>query len=220
MSRIITAVAALAFIGTGAHAQIIRAPGGDPKFTITPSVGFLNLQDISDGSSQTQWDFGSALVYRVAIERRVFDQLAAGVLLSYSSLPLRYFATSSTPMQPTCTQGLSCNASVNQTTVAAHVSSGGSYGVHQIFNFAIGMTMYDGFRENSTGRQLAPLYVDRDFFLSIGLGLGIGLSRRFSINIVQDYGLIVHQRGGLQGNASSNSRTYQTRVGTRIGVGG
>jgi hypothetical protein len=166
------------------------------------------------------WDFGSALQYRVAVEKRIAQSLNLGVTYGYSQVPLRWRPSASNPGTSCQATSPSCDATVDHTTIAVSLSSGTSYGLHQILNIAVGAVLFDNFREDATGQQLPPSSVDTDFFFTIGYGIGIGFSRRFSASIVQDYGFVVHQRSGLQGNFDAFQNVASFRLGLRVGLGG
>ena len=220
--RFILAVFMLAGTVSSASGQIIRAPrGGEPPWIITATLGFLQAETIFDGSTGSAWDFGSALQYRVAVERRLGDQAALGVSVAQASVPLRYFlAGESTPSTTPCAgSSSSCDASSDMVTVAASFSAGGSYGLHQILNLGLGISFFDNFREDGSGQELAPLSGDKDFYMNLGYGLGYGISNRLAVALVQDASFIVHQRTGLSGNSSSFHRLLVTRLGLRLSLG-
>ena len=220
MARFVLVCATILFSAASLRAQIIRAPGGDPPVLVTATLGFMQLETVADGSTSSVWDFGSALQYRVALEKRLGDRMGIGAMVAYASVPLRYISLDPLGGPTTCSGGASsCNASVDHTTIAALFSTGGSYGFHQVLNLGVGVVMYNNFREDGTSRALAPLKSDTDFFLSLGYGIGIGLSNRVSINLVQDYSLVMHQRAGLDGNDDTQQNLLLTRLGVRLGVG-
>ncbi len=199
-----------------ADAQIIRAPSGDPPIVVYTSIGFLQAETIFDGSSGSAWDFGSALQLRASLEKRISHGASLGVSFARASMPLRYFLID--PSVPPAT-GCSCNASTNLTTVAVSFSAAGGYGFHQILNLGVGVNIFDQFREDGTNRPLAPISGDKDFYLSFGYGLGFGLSNHFAIALVQDYGIILHQRTGLSADRDTFKQLLATRLGFRLALG-
>jgi hypothetical protein len=78
---------------------------------------------------------------------------------------------------------------------------------------------YGNFREEGNGTRLAPLASDSDFFFAAGYGLGVGLSNRIALSVVQEYGFTVHQKTGLEGNADTFIQGSTTRLSIKIGLG-
>jgi hypothetical protein len=178
------------------------------------------MEDIADGSSSAVWDFGSALQYRVALEKRISEALSVGALYGYSEVPLRWRSGGPTPVARCSGSTTSCDASVDHTTIALLVSSGGTMGFHQVINIGVGAVLYNNFREDATGATLPPSGTDKDFFFALGYGIGVGFSRRFSASIIQDYGIVIHQRSGLQGNVDAYQNLLSFRLNLRVGLGG
>ena len=216
MRRIFLAVCITFASASLAEAQIIRAPGGDPPILLYTSIGLLQAETIVDGSTGSAWNFGSAMQIRASLETRISQGASLGISVARASVPLRYFLISQTALPET---SCSCNASTNLTTVAVSFTAGGGYGFHQILNLGVGMNVFDDFREDGTGRLLAPTSGDKDFYLSFGYGVGFGLSEHFSIVLVQDYGVILHQRTGLSGDQDSYHQLLALRLGFRFAIG-
>jgi hypothetical protein len=218
-------VATLVLLGAASPAggQIIRAPSGDPPWIITGTIGFLHsAETIFDGSTGSVWDFGSAVQYRVSLERRVAERVGIGLSLSQANVPLVYsLSGSDTPSTTSCAgpSSVRCDATTDLTTVALSLSAGGDYGLHQILQIGIGVSFFDNFTEDGTGQHLAPLSGDKDFHLAVGYGIGYGISNRLSFSLVQDAWIILHQRTGLAGNRDSFHQLLVTRLGLRLALG-
>jgi len=221
MRRILQALCLTVISSPVATAQIIRSPGGSPPIALYTSVGLTYAETIFDGTTASAWDFGSALQLRAAVEMSVANGATLGVAYSRASMPMRYSVIGIVPSETSCTNLTSgyCNASANLSTITASFTAGGSYGFHQILNLGVGMSILDDFREDNTNKALAPLDGDKDFFLAFGYGVGFGISNRLAISIVQDAGVILHQRTGLEGNRDSYHQLLITRLGFRLALG-
>ena len=221
MRRIVVTLLLTLFMASAAHAQILRAPSSEPPIALYTSIGLLQAETIFDGSSGSIWDFASALQYRVSLEKRVGQGATVGVAVSRANVPMRYrILTGGVQSVSTCTNGDSfCDASTNVTTASLSLTAGGNYGFHQILNLGIGMSFFEDFREDVTDKPLAPFNGDKDFYLSFGFGLGYGISNHFEVSLVQDAGVVLHQRTGLTGNTDSYHQILSTRLGLRFALG-
>jgi hypothetical protein len=222
MRRMFFAMSLIPACACVAGAQIIRSPRSDPPVIVHAAVALLQIETIFDGSSGSAWDFGSALQYRISVEKRIGAGSSLGVAVTRASVPLRYNPLPViTPTGLSCTDpgAGSCDASASLTTIALNFTGGGSQGFHQILNLGAGVSIFDDFEEDGTGKSLAPIDGDKDFYLAVGFGVGFGLSDHFAVSLVQDAGVVLHQRTGLSGNRDSFRQLLATRLGFRFAFG-
>ena len=60
---------------------------------------------------------------------------------------------------------------------------------------------------------------DADFSFGFGYGIGYGFSNRFTVEVVQDLSIVMHQRTGLSASDDSNVHLNSTRIVGRLGLG-
>ena len=204
-------------------AQILRLPKRTnvPIAWISASAGFLQPNTVNDGTTQSEWDFGSGIQYRASLERGIANQSSIGVAGTYApSMPLTYYSAA------TCG---SCDAHATISSIGAFFHAGGGLGLFQVLEVTVGLTHYGSFTADEaqasplplagSTRALPPEGGDSDFSFGLGYGFGYGLSARTHIMLVQDATQVLHQSEGLSGNASRSSTHYTTRLGLRIGAG-
>jgi hypothetical protein len=215
-------VALLASLARPADAQILRVPRGatgEPVLWASAAIGLVQMQRVNDGTTQSQWAFGSALQYRGSLEFSIARGSTVGVSATYARVPLTYRSFSDLgiplPGGGTC---VDCDAKADVTTIFGTFHGGGGAGFHQVIELAGGATMYRNFRTDDGNEQLPPTK-DTDFSFAFGYGFGYTVNRTVQLNLVQDAVLAVHQREGLSGGNSSTSQQYVTRLGVRLGVG-
>ena len=77
-------------------------------------------------------------------------------------------------------------------------------------------------RERFAGATNTPLAPDRDadFSFAFGYGFGYGFSNAFSVEIVRDLTMTLHQKTGLAPSDDSMHRINSTRLVGRLGFGG
>src|SRR5687767_2326886 len=116
---------AVAAFASDADAQIRRqqAPQGPPANWVTVGVGAFSANNVSDGDSQTTWDFGNATTpqYRASIERN-FSSIALGLAGTYVKAPIRHTGAAG-----------SVDADVNVYSLAVNFESAGALGFHQVY---------------------------------------------------------------------------------------
>jgi hypothetical protein len=214
---LMTACFAVVAARTGG-AQIIRQPTrvAEPASWMGFSVGFFQPQAVLDGTTGSAWQFGDALQYRVALEKSIQNQSAVGLTATFARIGMTYASLGN--LSGVCAG--SCDADANVTQLLATFHAGGSViGFHQVIDLAAGATGYYNFRERTTGQRLAPKNVDLDFAMSIGYGFGYTFSPTTQFELVQDFGLGMHQREGLSGQDRTIGYQYTTRLGVRFGLG-
>lgn len=214
MNRVI-AVVLVAFIGFagGANAQIRRQPvtQGPPASWVSVGVGAFSANNVSDGDSQTTWDFGNAtsLQFRASLEKALSNGIALGLAGTYVRAPIRHSSF-----------GLgSVDADVDVYSLGVNFESAGGQGFHQVYGGSIGMTRYDNFKRASDGAELAPTSAVGAISGTFSYGFGYALSERTAIVGVYDIGLVYHSRDGLTSDQRNTLVPRTLRVSLRQGFG-
>lgn len=205
-----------------ADAQVVIRGGRSsiaPKAWLGLSAGLVQAATVNDGSTNSQWDFGSATSYRASYEAVVQPGVTFGIAGGYASTPLLYTGGPATAGSTSCPAG--CNAKANVMQLLGIVHAGGDgIGFHQVFEATGGLTAYTNFKTQDGGELLAPTRRDTDLSFSLGYGFGFGVTPTSSIEIVQELGLSIHQKTGLAANSNNVPRSSTTRISWRIGLGG
>ena len=179
------------------------------------SVGVMDMSAVHDGSTNSDWQFGNSVQYRISLEMPIQFQSTIGISGSFARVPLTYV-----PLDGIGTTGCpgSCDADATVTQLLATFhAGGGAIGFHQILDLSLGATGYSGFRARLSGERLAPMQLDADITGGIGYGFGYTLSPDMQITLVQEGFLSVHQRTGVAGNEDTIGRQFVLRLGTRFG---
>ncbi len=196
-----------------ANAQIRRrAPvTNEPTMWGSLSLGLYGANGISDGQTASTWDFaiGTHWQYRAALDNPRANQFSNGGVATYVKVPLIYSGTS-------CGR---CGAHLDLTSIGASFHAGGGPGLNQILEASAGATMYRNFRRDSDGQQLPPTGGNIDPFLTFGYGFGYTFNPTMQVSIVQDYGLVLHERTGLANDQSNTLTQRTTRINFRMGFG-
>lgn len=202
----LAAAAALAIVSTAGDAQIMRRnPAARVPSWAGVSVGFAQGYTIQDGSTSSDWDFGSGLEYAARLERPTRSGISIGLQGVYAKMPLTYSSASQ-----------SVNATAQVTQVMGILHYGRGYSFHPVYELAVGVIGFSNFRTDGAPRTRLSNGTDYDAKFSIGYGFGFGLSSRASIEILQELGTVLHQREGLAGSSSSFPRVYVTRLGGKL----
>lgn len=205
---LLAVVAASALVAPTAEGQIIgrRSVTQSSPNWVGASIGLLQNFGIVDGSTGSTWDFGSGLEYAARFERPISSgQLAIGLQGSFARLPLTYSSS---------TFSGEAKASVKQ--FVGVIRYGGGYSFHPIYELAVGVIGFSGFRSTGTTEMSLSNSTDYDPKISIGYGFGFGLSPTATVSVIQELGTILHQRDGLAASESSYPRIYVTRIGGKI----
>jgi hypothetical protein len=180
-----------------------------PNAWASLSVGLYNLGDIYDPESDAVWDFGNIFQFRGTLEREFRRGTSFGVAGTLARAPLTYNG-------PEC----QCDADVTLWEVLGLLRlGGGGIGFHQVIELAAGVTGFSNLsRRTGTGSIGGGSVIDPTF--KIGYGLGFPLARNTEFTLVQEVGLMLHERGDrAAGDESNVPRTWSTRVGIRYGLG-
>jgi len=96
---------------------------------------------------------------------------------------------------------------------------GGGAGFHQVIEGNAGVVQYTNLERDSDGAALAPSNGSVDPIFSAGYGFGYGLNERTTINLVQDYGIALHEKTGLANGVRNTNSVRTLRFSMRFGFG-
>jgi hypothetical protein len=199
--------------GSSADAQVRRrAPVvSEPSMWGSLSVGLYGANGISDGATNSTWDFGEGTSWqlRAALEKALQNQFSLGGVLTYVDVPFVYVG-------PSCGR---CDAHLDLTSLGVSFHAGGSQGLHQVLEVSAGAAIYSNLKRDSDGAKLAPTDGSVDPFFTFGYGFGYTFNPTMQVSIVQDYGLVLHERKGLANNESNTLTQRTTRLNFRMGFG-
>jgi hypothetical protein len=200
----------LLLASTHAGAQIIRARYGlqAPSVWVSGGAALQQAFSVTDGTTGTQWRFGSATTYGGSLEKALASGMTIGVRGSTALVPLNYAGAAVT---------FDADARVSQLFGTLRLASG--QGFHTVLELSAGATNYSDFRARNSAMKLEPLGGDTDFSFAFGYGFGYSFSPRMSIDVVQDVATSVHQKDGLSAGDDSTVRIQGTRIMGRIGLG-
>lgn len=226
MNRVIAFVlVALVGFASSANAQIRRqqAVQGPPANWLSVGVGAFSANSVSDGDSQTTWDFGNAtsLQYRASLEKAFSNGISIGLAGTYVKAPIRLtefgIPDSPGPVTGSCTSP--CDAEVDVYSLGINFEAGGGQGFHQVYGASAGMTRYANFRRRSDGAELPPASAVNELSGTFSYGFGYRFSPRTVIVGVYDIGLVYHSRDGLQSDQRNTLVPRTLRVSLRQGFG-
>jgi hypothetical protein len=207
-------LAAILFVGSSASAQVRRrAPvTNDPAWWVSLGVGLYGANDVSDGATNSTWDFGRGTDWqvRLAAEKALQNQFSLGGTVTYVDVPFVYTG-------PQCGGG--CDAHLDLTSLGASFHAGGGTGLHQVLEVSAGASMYRNLHRDLDGVKLAPTGGNIDPFLTFGYGFGYTYNPTMQLCIVQAYGLSLHERTGLSNDQSNTLIQRTTRLNFRMGFG-
>jgi hypothetical protein len=214
MNRVIALVlVSLAAFGASANAQIRRqqAQQGPPAYWMSAGVGAFSANSVSDGDSQTTWDFGNATSpqYRVSLEKNFSNGMAVGLAGTYVKAPIRHSVFG----------GASRDAEVNVYSLGLNFEAAGGQGFHQVYGGSVGMTRYDNFRATSDGASLAPTDAVNAISGTFSYGFGYAFNPRTTVVGVYDIGLVYHSREGLSSDQRNTLVPRTFRISLRQGFG-
>lgn len=214
MNRVIALVlVALVGVADGANAQIRRqqAAQGPPANWLSVGIGAFSANSVSDGDSQTTWDFGNATSpqYRASLEKNFSNGIAVGLAGTYVKAPIRHSDFG----------GLSQDAEVNVYSLGVNFEAAGGQGFHQVYGGSIGMTRYDNFKRTSDGAELVPTEAVNAISGTFSYGFGYSFNPRTTVVGVYDIGLIYHSRDGLSSDQRNTLVPRTFRISLRQGFG-
>ncbi len=212
LRRLTLALVLLAVASAPAAAQE-RFPSRltNPTAWTSLAIGLYQLQDMYDPESNSTWDFGNIVQFRGTLEREFQRGMSLGVAGTLARAPLTYVGNP-------C-GGCDADVTLWQALALFRIGGGGSLGLHQVIELAAGVTGFSNFTQRSGGSIGPGTVIDPTF--NIGYGLGYSLSPNTQLTLLQEVGLMIHQRGDRPAGDESNvPRTYTTRIGLRFGLGG
>ena len=215
MSRPLIALVVSVALTSTAHAQIGRLPARPRALTwVSASVGVMELSNVADGSTRSEWLFGNTVQYRLSVELPIQNQSTVGISGAFARVPLRYEPLD--VVNPGCSFTCDADATVTQLMATFHAGRT-ALGFHQIIDISVGAIGYSGFRARASGARIPPRQLDADVAGGIGYGFGYALSPDMQISLVQEGFLSVHQRTGLDNGTDTIGRQFVLRLGTRFG---
>jgi len=226
MNRVIALglIAVVAF-ASDVDAQIRRqaATQGPPAYWLSAGVGAFSANSVSDGESQTTWDFGNATSpqYRASLEKPFSNGISVGLAGTYVKAPIRLteFGTPASPGPVTGSCTSACDAEVDVFSLGVNFEAGGGMGFHQVYGATAGMTRYANFRRKGDGAELPPARAVNELSGAFSYGFGYRFSPRTVVVGVYDIGLVYHGRDGLQSDQRNTLVPRTIRVSLRQGFG-
>ncbi len=204
-------------VSVPANAQIRRRvpPSTDPGIWTSLSAGIYGGNGISDGSSQSTWDFGAGTTwqYRATVEKALERQVAVGLVGTYVKVPFAYIGN---PGANSCTR---CDAHLDLVSLGVSFHAGGGPGLHQVLEASAGAVQYRNLRRDDDRTALDPVDGNVDPFFTFGYGFGYTFNQAMQVSVVQDYGLALHERTGLSTGQSNTLTQRSTRINFRLGFG-
>ena len=185
-----------------------------PSTWISASAGLFNANQVSDGATESTWDFGSATspLYRLAVERSVGRTASVGLTGSYARLPLTYIGNGGAE---SCAR---CEARLDLSSLAASFHVGGGVGLHQVLEGSAGVVRFGNLERKDDGSALAPTGGSVDPYFVFGYGFGYSFGPQVQVSVVQDFGLALHEREGLSSEQSNTLRQRTLRLNFRYGI--
>lgn len=195
----------------------------EPGAWISGGVAGFTGNGVNDGKSGSTWDFGQSTSwqYRASLERALDNASSFGLAGTYVRIPFVYSSTAVIPA-PGGSSGASCSrcdAHLDMMTLMATFHAGGAAGFHQVIEVNGGIVAYRNLKRDADGVALAPSGGNIDPVFSFGYGFGYGLSERTTINLVQDYGIALHEKSGLSNGVSNTNTIRGLRLSARMGFG-
>lgn len=196
-----------------------RLAAAEPGIWLSGTVGLLQAETILDGRSNASWDFAeNSIQYRATLETVVSPGTTIGVQGTWApgvATTVRGLGLTDRPALDGCPG--ECAASADLLGVAAVGRIGGGQGVHQVIELTAGVQQLRNLRLDG-GATLAPER-DTDLHAALGYGIGYGFSARASMALVQEFGIVRHQRDFLPRDRNGITQQRVTRVTVRIGTG-
>src|SRR5947207_8746237 len=135
MRRIVLAAIFFCALAAEARGQIMRPSPRvpEPKSWLSFSVGVMDLSDVHDGSTNTVWEFGNTVQYRISFEIPVQHQSTFGLSGSFARVPLAYVEGARLGPPSPCAPSCDADATVTQLLATFHAGRG-AIGFHQIID--------------------------------------------------------------------------------------
>ncbi|MBI2797171.1 MAG: hypothetical protein HYX65_10750 [Gemmatimonadetes bacterium] len=188
-------------------AQILSLPSANPEpdSWIAAGTVFTNAMGLRDDDRNSYWTVNGVTGYRISIDKAMGSGTTLGVAITFTNPAT--FVNGGTKCPTGCTgSGQFVSYALNYRT------SGFSPGMSSIGELSLGVLRPGTIRDKTLGTEIAP---DRTIpFAGIGGGLAFTTSRRWQVELVQEYHSIF-AGGGISGASTQ----WITRLGVRIGFG-
>ena len=212
---------ALVAVPTGAQPRPIPRPTttAEPSVWVSGTVGLLQAESILDGRTNAAWDFADNVVqYRATLETAFSGGVTLGVQGSWApAVPttVRALGLPDRPALDRCQP--QCAASSDLLGVSAIGRMGGGPGLHQVIEITAGVLQIRNLRLDGGGTL--PPERDTDLHGAVAYGIGYSLSRRAALTLVQEFGIVSHQRDFLPRDRNGITQQRATRLTVRYGSG-
>ena len=203
-----------------AQRRIPGLRGQEPSIWLTGGAGLFTGNGVNDGRTESVWDFGNStnFQYRGSLEKTIGTQSSIGLIGTYVRVPFTYRSTAIIPPPGGASCG-ECEAHFDMMTLSAGFHIGGGIGFHQVIEGNAGVVRYTNLKRDSDGAALAPTGGNIDPIFSAGYGFGYGFNERTAINMVQDYGIALHEKTGLANGVRNTNSVRTLRFSVRFGFG-
>jgi hypothetical protein len=210
---------------SAARGQILKVPNSGGGGTVSPwwvsgGIGLMQLSDITDGKSNSVWQFGDGAQYRGTLEYEP-SVAATGGIGGALGLAVAY-ARPSLVYQPFTSAGgggsaLGGNAHADVWTVEGMFRYGGGRGLFGTFGeVRLGATQFSNFKLDEGDTKLTPSATD--FSWAFGFGFAFRFTPGAELDLGEDFGRVIHSRAGLAGNAQRTGFDLTTRAAFRIRI--
>ena len=129
----------LVLVAVPAQSQVRRRVSRvtEPQLWLTGSIGLFNGNEVSDGKTNSVWDFGRASVpqYRLALERSFNRNMSIGLTGTYMHAPFTYLGEGGVA---SCSR---CGAHMDVVSAGASFHVGGGLGLHQVLETGRGVEL-------------------------------------------------------------------------------
>jgi len=204
-----------AIAATTGSAQIRRPVRvAEPSVWLSGGVGLFQANSVSDGATSSTWDFGQAsnIQFRISAEKGFRGGSSVGLVATYVRAPFAYHGQIDDQIfrEP---------AHLDLVSIGGSFHVGAGLGLHQVLEGSAGVAQYRNLRRDRDDQQLEPLSGNVDPYFTFGYGFGYGFNSTAQISVVQDIGLVLHERRGLTSDQSNTLRQRPIRVNFRYGIG-
>lgn len=188
-------------------AQILSLPSSNPEPDTWLAAGavFTNAMGLRDDDRAAYWSIQGVTGYRVSIDKSMGGGTTLGVAVTFTNPTT--FVSGGVLCATRCTgSGQYVAYALNYRT------SSFEPGISSVAELSLGVLRTGQLRDKTAGTEIAP---DRSIpFAGVGGGLSFTTSRRWQIELVQEYNSIF-----AGGGVSGASAQWITRLGIRIGFG-
>ncbi len=184
----------------------------EPGYWVGLSYGYVSGVTVGDDATSTIWQFGYTSQLRASIEKTMGSGMTLGASAGFSTAPLTYISSAFTAA---CAGTCAANANINQ--YMAFFRGGGGAGFHGVYALEAGMTEFSKFRTRDGDAALPPSGAKYDFSFGFGGGAGYGFSQTSEVYVAQQWDLVLHHQGNVNGTNTNAPRLSTFRGGFRIG---